>query len=186
MVHGHAALGGAADPHGGPPPTRRHLALQRAAAQEPKNRWRGRPRVVALGPEAQKILMPLLRVDGGYLISPRDAMAERNTAKRAARATPMTPSQRALDARNAKKESSIGDNYGIDAYRNALHRACDRAGVERWSPHRLRHAKGTELAGSEGIEVARIALGLKDDRVTRRYAVEAELDLAIAVARRHG
>lgn len=109
--------------------------------------------------------MPLLRVDGGYLISPRDAMAERNAAKRAARATPMTPSQRARDTRNAKKEPSIGDHYGIDAYRNVLHRACDQAGVERWSPHRLRHAKGTELARTEGIEIARIALGHKDDRL---------------------
>lgn len=156
------------------------------SVQRHKNRWRGRPRVVALGPEAQRILMPLLRVDGGYLISPRDAMAERHAAQRAARATPMTPSHRARDTRNAKKEPSIGDHYGIDAYRNALHRACDRAGVERWSPHRLRHAKGTELARTEGIEVARIALGHKDDRVTRRYAIEAELDLAIAVARKHG
>ena len=107
-------------------------------------------------------------------------------AAAAARATPMTPSQRARDTRNAKKEPSIGDHYGIDAYRNVLHRACDQAGVERWSPHRLRHAKGTELARTEGIEIARIALGHKDDRVTRRYAVEAELELAIAVARKHG
>ena len=41
------------------------------------------------------------------------------------------------------------------------------------------------LALTEGIEVARIALGHKDDRVTRRYAVSAEQDLAISVARKH-
>ncbi len=151
-----------------------------------KNRWRGQGRVVALGPEAQRILRPLLRLDGGYLFSPRDGMAEIKKNKRAARKTPMTPSQRARDARNAKKAPSVGDHYGIDAYRKALHRACDTAEIERWSPHRLRHARGTELARKEGIEVARIALGHKDDRVTRRYAVGAELDLAIAVARRHG
>ena len=154
--------------------------------QRHKNRWRGQPRVVALGPEAQRILRPLLRLDGGFLFSPRDGMAELQREKRAARKTPMTPSQRARDARNAKKAPAVGEFYGIDAYRKAIHRACDQAGVDRWSPHRLRHAKGTELARKEGIEVARIALGHKDDRVTRRYAVEAELDLAIAVARRHG
>ena len=98
----------------------------------------------------------------------------------------MTPSQRAREERNAAKESAVGDFYGIAAYRKAIHRACDSAGVARWSPHRLRHAKGTELARTEGIEVARIALGHKDDRVTRRYAIGAELDLAIGVARKHG
>ncbi len=151
-----------------------------------KNTWRGRARLVALGPEAQAVLQPLLRVDGGYLISPVDAVAVQKAVRRAARLTPMTPSQRARDARNAAKEPNVGDHYGLDSYRKAIHRACDAAGIARWSPHRLRHAKGTELARKEGIEVARIALGHKDDRVTRRYAVGAELDLAIAVARRHG
>ncbi len=151
-----------------------------------KNVWRGHGRVVALGPEAQAVLKPLLRMDGGFLISPRDAMAELRMEKRAARKTPLTPSQRARDERNAGKAPTVGDRYGIDAYRKAIHRACDAAGVARWSPHRLRHAKGTELARTEGIEAARIALGHKDDRVTRRYALGAEIELAVAVARKHG
>jgi integrase len=151
-----------------------------------KNSWRGQARVVALGPEAMAVLKPLLRVDGGHLISPLDAVAEHQEQKRAARRTPLTPSQLARNERNAAKEATVGDHYGLDAYRKAIHRACDRAGIARWSPHRLRHAKGTELARTEGIEAARIALGHKDDRVTRRYAVCAELDLAIAVARKHG
>lgn len=98
----------------------------------------------------------------------------------------VTPSQRARDARNAEKQPPVGNYYGIDAYRKAIHRACDAADIARWSPHRLRHAKGTELALSEGIEVARIALGHKDDRVTRRYALGAEMQLAVEVARQHG
>ncbi|MCA8951137.1 MAG: site-specific integrase [Planctomycetes bacterium] len=151
-----------------------------------KNTWRGQARVVALGPEAQAVLKPLLRVDGGYLISPRDAAAQQKAEKRAARKTPMTPSQLARAERNAAKEPAVGGHYGLDAYRKAIHRACDQAGIARWSPHRLRHAKGTELARTEGIEVARVALGHKDDRVTRRYATGAELDLAIRVARKHG
>ena len=151
-----------------------------------KNSWRGRDRIVPLGPAAQDVLQPLLRTDGGYLFSPRDAMAEIQATRRKNRKTPMTPSQRARDSRNARKAPSVGDHYGIDAYRKALHRACDIAGIERWSPHRLRHARGTELARKEGIEIARIALGHKDDRVTRRYALGAELDLAIGVARKHG
>jgi integrase len=151
-----------------------------------KNRWRSQARIIALGPAAQGILRPLLRLDGGYLFSPRDAMAEHQKTRRATRKTPLTPSQRTRDARNAAKRSSVGDYYGIDAYRKAIHRACDQTGIDRWSPHRLRHAKGTELARSEGIEVARIALGHKDDRVTRRYAASAELDLAKEVARKHG
>lgn len=151
-----------------------------------KNSWRGSDRVVALGPEAQAILKPLLRIDGGCLISPRDAVVEQKAARRAARKTPLTPSHRARDARNAAKAPPIGNSYGIDSYRKAIHRACDTAELPRWSPHRLRHAKGTELARTEGIEVARIALGHKDDRVTRRYIIAAELDLAIGIAKQHG
>jgi integrase len=154
--------------------------------QAHKNRWRGQARVVALGRAAQKILQPLLMLNGGHSFSPRDAHAHLKLAKRSARKTPMTPSQRARDAQNARKEPRIGDHYGIDAYRKAIQRACDQAGIARWSPHRLRHARGTELARKEGIEVARIALWHKDGRVTRRYAVGAKLDLAIALARRHG
>lgn len=151
-----------------------------------KNSWRGQHRLVALGPDAQAVLKPLLRDDGGFLFSPRDAIAEGRAEKRAARKTPLTPSQRERDSRNARKQPAVGDHYGIDAYRKAIHRACDAAGVARWSPHRLRHAKGTELARTEGIEVARIALGHKDDRVTRRYTTGAEFGLAVEVARRHG
>ncbi|MEQ1631882.1 MAG: site-specific integrase [Planctomycetota bacterium] len=151
-----------------------------------KNAWRGQRRVVALGPKTQAVLAAFLRADGGFLFSPRKAAAARREQKRAARKTPLTPSQRARDQRNAGKQPVVGECYGLDAYRKAIHRACDAAGVARWSPHRLRHAKGTELARTEGIEAARIALGHKDDRVTRRYAVGADLEMAVEVARRHG
>jgi integrase len=61
-----------------------------------KTEHRDRRRVVYLGPRAQMVLATWLRADPeAYLFSPADAMAERFAARRAARRTPMTPSQRA-------------------------------------------------------------------------------------------
>jgi integrase len=152
-----------------------------------KGLWRGKERVISLGPKAQEVLRPLLKADAkAAIISPRDALAEQKVEKRAARKSPMTPSQRARDERNAAKEPTAGEFYDINTYRKAIHRACDKADIPRWSPHRLRHACGTRLVLGEGIEAARAILGHADDRMTRRYALAAEHQLAVEIAARHG
>lgn len=152
-----------------------------------KGVWQGKERVIAIGPRGQEVLRPLLKLDAdAAILSPRDALAEIKAEKRVARKSPMTPSQRARDARNAAKESPAGEFYDVNAYRKAIHRACDRADVPRWSPHRLRHAAGTRIVRQEGIEAGEAALGHADDRVTRRYSIAAKAALAVEVARRHG
>src|SRR5262249_8529441 len=55
---------------------------------------RGHRREVFLGPQAQRILVPWLdRPASSYCFSPIEAEADRNRARRAARRSPMTPSQ---------------------------------------------------------------------------------------------
>lgn len=155
--------------------------------EQHKGRWRGHERMVVLGPKAREILRPLLKADPkAVLISPRDAMVERKAAWRAGRASKVPPSQLERDAANAAKEPAVGDRYDVSAYRRAIHRACDLAKVERWSPHRLRHAAGTRLALKVGIEGAAAVLGHADVRVTRRYALAAKAQQALAVMRAHG
>lgn len=61
-----------------------------------KNDYRGQERVVFLGPKAQEIVREFLKPDpDAILFSPADADEERQTARRQARRTPLTPSQAA-------------------------------------------------------------------------------------------
>jgi integrase len=84
-------------------------------------------RNILIGPKAQEILRPYLgtKLDA-YCFSPVDSEATRNAAKRAARNTPLTPSQRARKPkRNPKRPKR--DRYDETSYRNAVYRACDKA-----------------------------------------------------------
>lgn len=152
-----------------------------------KGNWRGLDRAVRLGPKAREVLTPMLKVDPeAGLISPRDALAEIRTAKRAARVVKSTKQTRDRDRRAARRQPSVGEFYGIHAYRKAIHRACDLAGVPRWSPHRLRHAAATRIVLAEGIEACKAVLGHADIRMATRYAVAADAKLAERVAAKHG
>ena len=54
------------------------------------------------------------------------------------------------DVQNAKHS---GRPWNMWSFRSAILRACDKAGVERWSPHQMRHAACSELYNS-GIPIA--------------------------------
>lgn len=152
-----------------------------------KGTWRGLERAVHLGPKAREVLAPLLRVDPeAALISPLDAIVAIKAKKRKERRTPRNKQTRDRDRRAARRAPWVGDFYRIDAYRKAIHRACDLAGVPRWSPHRLRHAAGTRIVLAEGIEACKAILGHADLRMATRYAVAADATLARRVAAKHG
>lgn len=152
-----------------------------------KGTWRGLERSVCLGPKARAVLTPLLKVDpDAALISPVDAVVAMKSKKRRLRKTPHTKQMRDRDRRSKRKKPYVGEFYGVDAYRKAIHRACDEAGVPRWSPHRLRHAAATRIALAEGIEACKAVLGHADIRMTTRYASAADIELARKVAAQHG
>jgi integrase len=66
----------------------------------------------------------------------------------------------------------------VKAYARAIIRACDEAGVPRWSPNQLRHNAATRLRKSFGLDVAQIVLGHATADVTQIYA---ELDMQRAI-----
>ena len=151
-----------------------------------KGTWRGKDRVVYLGARCIELLKPLLRADPhAHLFSAADVMHERKAAWRAARRTPVQPSQQARDERNAAKAPQYADSLDVATLRRAVHRACDAAGVERFGLHRLRHAAGTRLVLEAGDEAARVQLGHSDGRMVRRYSVAADAELGRKVAARH-
>lgn len=94
---------------------------------EHKTAHHGHERLILIGPRAQELLRPYLgtKLDA-YCFSPREAERQRSESRRAARLTPMTPSQRARK-RKANRKRSPATRYAVTSYRNAIYRACDRA-----------------------------------------------------------
>jgi integrase len=97
-----------------------------------KMAYRGKPRVVALGPRAQAIVKPFLpmKVDD-YLFSPARAIEEQRAARRAARVVPIWPKQETARARrrNSKPRRAPGPCYTAHSYNRTVAYACERAGV---------------------------------------------------------
>ena len=114
----------------------------------------------------------------GCIFSPARTLAERAAAARAARVEPMRPGE---DARREAARRAAGmavrkvaDRWEVGAYGRAVVRACADAGVEPWTPNRLRHTCATAVRRRFGIAAARAVLGHSlGMRITDRYSFEA-------------
>jgi len=151
--------------------------------------------LIAFDPKCQEILAPFMKSkSGGHLFSPRDAEAQRNAARRVARKTPMTPSQRKRKPK-AKPKRAKRESYDVASYRRAIKYGLKKVNKKReaegyepipsWSPLQLRHSRATELNERYGIEAAAVSLGHAHADVTKVYA-ERNLKLAVEVARKAG
>lgn len=151
-----------------------------------KTEHHGRERVIAIGPKAQKILAPyLLRGADEFCFSPADTTRKTREARRAVRKTPESCGNRPGTNRKQTPKRQPGKQYKTDTYRRAIHRACDKAKVKRWSPNRLRHSAATEIRSRFGLEASQVILGHASVAVTQVYA-ERDLALATRVARECG
>lgn len=164
--------------------------------EEHKNSYRGLPRVIVIGPMAQRILAKYEGVDG-LLFSPKKAMEERYIQMREARKSPVPPSQRDRSCPEAQRKPS--DSWQTSAYGKAVRTACELAKQKGmiaeedfFAPNMLRHACATRIRRWFGANYARTVLGhsLGSARITDRYSwesVEAEfIRTAVPVMRRMG
>ena len=86
---------------------------------------------------------------------PREVNAEQHAKGIVGRRRPnQNPSARLTDRK-------IRNTYDRDSFRRAIHHACDKAEIRRWSPSRLRHNAGTFVRKEFGLEAAQIILGHK-------------------------
>ena len=91
-----------------------------------KNSYRGQARAIFLGPKAQDVIRPFLRLDTqAFLFSPRLAAEDRSAQRRADRKTPVQPSQQ--NRRKKKPRKGPGERYDACSYHRAIVEACDRA-----------------------------------------------------------
>jgi hypothetical protein len=96
---------------------------------------------------------------GGF----RNDVAERRPARRAEADAP---------------EDGAARRYTPASLRRAISRACDAAGVPRWTRYRLRHSAATRVRKEYGIEAAQVVLGHATANITQAYA---ERNQALAV-----
>ncbi len=116
--------------------------------------------LLPIGPKCQEKLRAIFDSHTGeYLFNPRDTKRGKNQRYR--------------------------NHYDTDSYRQAVQRGQKAAGVDRWFPHQLRHARGTLVRNKHGIEAAQAILGHERLETSQIYA-KRQLDLAIKVARGDG
>ena len=140
----------------------------------------GDKRTIPIGERAQKAIEPFLT--NGYLFTPLNAQEERAQILREYRTTPETKQTRERDARTRR---SYGERYTTQSYGRAIARACEQAGVPRWSPNQLRHLFATEVRAQFGLEAAQVMLGHAHADVTQIYA-ERNFEKAREIAAKIG
>jgi integrase len=145
-----------------------------------KNRNRGHDRTIFLGPKAQAVAKPFLKTDlQAYLFSPADAVAARDARRAAARKTKRTPSE-LRRKRKARPKRAPRARYDRNSYRQAVGRACLKAGVPVWSPLQLRHTAATLIRAQYGVEATKVILGHTRVETSQIYA-ERDLGRAEAI-----
>jgi integrase len=142
-----------------------------------KTAWRGKARVIPLGPQAQAVVRDLLplRTDE-YLFSPARGRAAWLAEVRGRRRTSAYPYE-VKRRRAAAPKRRPGAKYSTVTYGQAIAKACARTSVARWHPNQLRHTFATLARRQVGLEAAQVVLGHSRADVTQVYA---ERDLALA------
>lgn len=165
-----------------------------------KTQYRGRERVIYVGPQAQLVLLPyLLRDAQAHCFSPAESEQKRHVEQRACRKTRVQPSQR--NRRKAQPVRVPKAGYTKDSYGRAIARGIVKANRQRtnqaartgvdpvllphWHANQLRHSKATKIRRQFGLEAAQVSLGHARADVTQVYA-ERDAHLAVEVARKIG
>jgi integrase len=149
-----------------------------------KNQWRGKQRLITVGPKGQAIIRRHLKTKtDAYLFSPREQQAAIDAAKRANRKSKVTPSQVCRKKANPKRRK--GELFSADDINTAIGRACERGKIPVWHTHQLRHTAALEISRHHGLEGARAALGQSTVQMAARYA-GIDLDKAKEVASKIG
>ena len=148
-----------------------------------KTAYKGRTRVLYLGPTSQEVIRPFLKDDpDAFLFSPREAMAYRWRRDHDGRVTPLDQGNRPGTNRKRDPRKQPGERYSTESYRKAIQTACDVAGIDRWSPNQIRKTAGTMVRREHGLEVAQAFLGHSRASTTEMYYAPADVELAKVVA----
>ena len=131
-----------------------------------KTAHHGHAREVALGPQAQEVLRPYLKLDAdAFIFSPSESEARRHEAAHEARlidGTPLSCGNRPGTNVVGRPRRTPGDRYEPGAYARAIERACDDAFPAPAELQRLRvpaHGRKTQATRWETKQEWRARLG---------------------------
>lgn len=96
-----------------------------------------------------------------------------------------SPNEALQDVNHGNSTSRANECYSPDSYRRSIERACTKAKVPAWTPHRLRHNAATTFRAEFGLEAAQVMLGHQKASVTEIYAEKSE-QLALEIASKIG
>lgn len=149
-----------------------------------KTEHKNKRRIIHVGPKAQAILTSYLQEKAdtpeAFLFSPADSKKIQKIEKRRKRKTKVQPSQVNRTKPDPKRKPR--EQYDHHSYRQAVHRACMKAGIEIWSPNQLRHTAATEIVSKYGPIAAKEYLGHSDLGTTLKHYVGELSDIARKVA----
>jgi integrase len=138
-----------------------------------KSEHHDRERIIFLGPQAQGIVRRYLTLNtAAYLFCPKSSERQRNSQRREKATRP-----RKKLRRRQRRRRAPGDRYDVAAYRRAIRRACEKAGLPLWHPNQLRHSAGTSIRKRFGLEASQAVLGHAELSVTQVYS-ERDLEAA--------
>jgi integrase len=151
---------------------------------EHKMEHHGTSRLVMIGPKAQQLLTSYLdrHPTCPCFLGDETVWLSRRRGEEAD--SPLTADLLRRAHRFALNRGKL-EPYNVNAYRIAIHRACEKAGHAKWSPNQLRHAAATEVRKKFGLEAAQVICGHQSAEVTQIYA-ERDASLAKKVARAVG
>ena len=144
-------------------------------------------RTLYFGPKAQEVLKEFMadRPLNAVLFSASEAVAESRAKRRALRKTPLKYDKRRKGKRRKSSRRKPGESYSVRSYSGAIRRACEKAGISRWTANQLRHNAATYIRREFGLDAARVILGHKSAAITEVYA-EMDREKAVAVIGRIG
>lgn len=159
-----------------------------ARPKDHKTAYLAHSREILIRPSAQEILRKYLpRVSTLAIFCPREAEEMRRRQRRRTRKTKLFPShvRHIEQKRKSNPRRGAGEFYSEHSYRRAIHRACKRGGIEKWSPNQIRHTAATEAQRKFGWDAARIVLGHSSLSQTPVY-VERDREEGIKAMRELG
>jgi integrase len=135
---------------------------------------------IPLGKPEQELIAPYLigKEPESAVFSPRTAVMEHFSERRASRKTKVPPSQAAKSEARAATPSRYAEFYTKYTYRRAIMHAIQKGNrhlpdgeqIPHWFPYQLRHSAGTDAEKTLGLDGAQALLGHRTANTTKRYA----------------
>jgi len=145
-----------------------------------KNERHGHDRQIPIVGDNRIVLGRYLDRDPeSHCFSPAESAEWHAEQKRRAAKCPRKKAYKRKTNPKRRPGERFGDESG--SYRRAIQGACEKAGVERWTPRQLRHTSATLVREALNIEAAQHLLGHSSPSMTARYA-EVSLERAVEAA----